>query len=298
MSYREKMSWYNKNLSKVVGFEPKSFWEFEKNTPFDKMIIDEVAKKTLSEDFESKKKSLTYHKSWGARTSFSKFNSEYARKVITFYSCKGDMVLDPFAGRTRKKVCELLGREYLGFEINEKYAPDGVIVDDCLNMAKYLEDIRFNLLFTCPPYWSMEKYSSLPGDLSNLKTYEEFLIQYKIRLGKSFSFIKESGLAVIVVADFRRDGKIISLHTDTINIARELGWKIYDIIIFEMNPAARNCYYAQAATKRRMLTTHEYCLVFSNKNPDIEIRKQKEDFDNISSGCSDKPERKKKDTLF
>jgi hypothetical protein len=50
-----------------------------------------------------------------------------------------------------------------------------------------------------------------------------------------------------------------------------------------MSPVARHCYYSQAVTKRRMLTTHEYVLVFAKPECDIEKRKQEEDFNIIKN---------------
>lgn len=275
--YREKMQWYAQHGRFLYPFEIKSIWDFVKNTPFDKRIRDKVAKETLEKDLMGKKRSKTYHKTWGAKTALSKFNTQYAYKIISFFSCKNDKILDPFAGRTRQIICQELGRDYQGFEINSSFANEGIIVDDCLNVLSYFSKEHFHLLFTCPPYWNVEKYSKdIEGDLSRYLNYEEFLSEYKNRFEVCLQCIKEDGLVVIVVADFRYKNRFISLHNDTINMMNVFGWDLYDCIILEMNPTARRCFYAQAITKRRMLTTHEYCLVF-HKNTSIAQRKFVED---------------------
>lgn len=290
MEYREKMSWYNRNYKNIyTDFEPKSFWEFKRKSILDDKINDIVAQETLKEDLQTKRDSLTYNKSWGARTALSKFNTEYGRKIIEFYTCQNDKILDPFSGRTRMEICNVLKRNYTGFEINTEYSRDGIINDDCLNIDNHHLDKDFDFLFTCPPYWSMELYSKdkpIDGDLSMIKTYNEFKKEYEKRLIKTTEYVKDTGLAAIVVANFRRNGEFISLEYDTIDIYKRMGWKIYDIVILEMNPAARQPYYSQAITKRRMLTTHEYLLIF-HKNTDIDERKMEEDMRNYKDEEND-----------
>jgi DNA modification methylase len=227
MNYNELMSWYNEHYKDLYGFEPKSFWEYIKNNFFDKQIEDEIATKTLKEEFKQKKENPNYHKDFGARTSFSKFNSEYARRLIEFYTCKGDKILDPFSGRTRKKICEILGRNYTGFEINKEYCQDNVINDDCINSPKYLKDKDFDCLFTCPPYWNLEVYSeNLKGDLSICKTYEEFVQEYFKRMSTNLQFIKNSGLIIIVIADYREKNRLLPLHYNTIKILENNQWQL------------------------------------------------------------------------
>jgi len=279
MLYKDKMKWYSTNWKNLYKFEPKSYWKFKKDTVFDKKIQDKLSKDSIKEELKQNKKSKTYNQTWGSRTSLSKFNSEYAKNIITFYTCKNDNVLDLFAGRTRYKICKHFGRNYTGFEINEQYILEdekSIINDDCGNIDKYVTEKKFDCLFTCPPYWKMEVYSDKENDLSNIKTYDNFIKEYETRFEKGVKYIKENGLIIIVLCDFRINGKFYSFHNDTINIFKKLGWNLYDDIILEMNPSARHCYYAQAITKRRMLTTHEHCLIF-HKNTDIDERKFEED---------------------
>lgn len=271
------MAWYAEHGRFLYPFEIKSIWEFVKNTTFDKKIVDKVAQETLKEDFLEKARNKNYHKDFGARSALSKFNTEYAWKLISFFSCEEDKIIDPFAGRTRQIICQELNRDYEGFEINPKYAREGIIIDDCVNIKSYFSPGVFDLMFTCPPYWNMEKYSKdIEGDLSRCISYRKFLKLCSKRLKLCVECVKNNGLIIIVVADFRYKNQFIPLHFDIINIVNEAGWSLYDLIILEMNPMSRRCFYAQAITKRRMLTTHEYCLVF-HKDTIIADRKYKED---------------------
>jgi DNA modification methylase len=52
---------------------------------------------------------------------YSRFHSELAELIIKYWSVKGAMVVDPFAGRATRGVMSLrLGRKYEGYEV----APD------------------------------------------------------------------------------------------------------------------------------------------------------------------------------
>ena len=97
-----------------------------------------------------------------------------AKHMIQIYTAKGDTVLDPFVGvGTTLDAAELLGRNGIGFEINEKFvklAKSGVesidrsdddstdnvniqiVNDSCLNLKKYVPNESIDLILTSPPY--------------------------------------------------------------------------------------------------------------------------------------------------
>lgn len=97
-----------------------------------------------------------------------------AKHMIQIYTTKGNTVLDPFVGAgTTTDAAELLGRNGIGFEINDKFvqlAKSGVdsvdrsngdsqdnvnieiINDSCLNLKKYVDEETIDLILTSPPY--------------------------------------------------------------------------------------------------------------------------------------------------
>ena len=274
--YSNKM----KQASKILfedklydDFEPKSIWDYKKYTKFDKKIQDSVASDGLKEDYKKGKNIKEWVKVGGGTRALSKFNSDNCKNIINFFTSKNDVVLDPFAGRTRAIITNELNRKYIGFELTEKYFPQiigkdlRVYNDDSANMDKWLDYLDYaDLVFTCPPYWNMEKYSDDPNDLSTFKTYDLFLSGCNNRLVKATKYLKEDGFLIVVLMDFRQKGKFYSWHNDTINyFHKNTDFKLYDTILWEMSPAKRQPLYPQALLNRRMLNTHEYCLVFNKK---------------------------------
>lgn len=100
-----------------------------------------------------------------------------AKHIIQIYTARGDTVLDPFLGvGTTTDAAQLLGRNGIGFEINQKFlelAESGVdsvdrtendshdkvdiqiIPDSCLNLRKYVANESVDLIITSPPYCNL-----------------------------------------------------------------------------------------------------------------------------------------------
>ena len=93
------------------SYEPKSFWEYSRGNNIDKLV----------EDIKSYDHNKVEQKDFlkAGRGSFlSKFNSEYAKRIIEMWSKEDDFIVDPFAGRSsRPLVSTLLGRNYVGFDV-------------------------------------------------------------------------------------------------------------------------------------------------------------------------------------
>ena len=113
-----------------------------------------------------------------------------------WFSKENDKIIDPFAGGSvRGLVAGVLKRNYTGIDLSEKQIEanyqqyeeiskkyNGItkpnwIIGDSLDCKKLAND-KYNLLFTCPPYYDLEVYSDKENELSNKGTYEEFIDIY------------------------------------------------------------------------------------------------------------------------
>ena len=271
-----------------LSYEPKSYWEYSRGNNIDKLVDD-----IKSYDYNAEKTHEDFIKS-GRGSFLSKFNSEYAKRIIEMWSKKGDGIVDPFAGRSsRPLVSTLLERNYVGFdvikdnlqEVEEQYnilknerslGKLKLIHKSSEHIDEFLPEGVADMIMTCPPYYNIEKYESVDGQLTDIKTYEEFLETYKIILEKSIKILKPSCFFVVVLANFRIDGKLYDFCSDTKNILKE-HLKFHDEIILEMSPAKRHALYTQAIVNLNCLKTHEYCLVFRKKDDKNNMIKKNND---------------------
>ena len=258
------------------SYEPKSFWDYSRGNNIDKLVDD-------IKSYDHNKVSQGDFLKQGRGSFLSKFNSEYAKRIIEMWSKEDDFIVDPFAGRSsRPLVSTLMRRNYVGFDViydnlqeaKEQY--DGLkkgkrlghlklIHNSSEDIDKHLHGGVADMIMTCPPYFNIEKYESAKGQLTDIKSYDEFLKSYKTILHKCCHILKPGCFFVIVVANFRLDGKLYDFCSDTKDILKE--HLIYhDEIILEMSPAKRHPLYTQAITNLNCLKTHEYCLVFRKED--------------------------------
>lgn len=212
----------------------------------------------------------------------SEFNPSVAKNIISFWSGPNDMIIDPFAGRTRALVSFAMGRRYTGYEVSpdvmfhllEKFTalgilshPDCDMLIDCKDSIYAYDDYGDNfsdLVFSCPPYWDLEKYESVPGQLSDITNYDKFLSELKYRLDSALMTLKRGKYMVLVVGDFRRNGKYYPFHSDIINIFKDYkDLRLHDIIAVQNIPFGTAAFYFGASRKRRHTAkAHEYILVW------------------------------------
>lgn len=184
---------------------------------------------------------------------FSPVLTEVVYKWFTPY--ENSKIFDPFAGGiTRGAIASVLGHDYVGFDINpkqiesnieqfqrivQKYDVPGKALWYCHNSAdsfvdySYCKDNRYDLIFTCPPYYNLEKYTDIEGDLSLHTDYKKFMFDYTYILDKCYYYLKDDSFMVWVVSDVRNKEttEYYGLVADTIKACQEIGFKFYNEII-------------------------------------------------------------------
>ena len=211
---------------------------------------------------------------------FSEFNPLVAENIINFWSDENDTILDPFAGRTRGYVAGLKHRHYIGFEISpiahastlkvieegkDKFDPGflpTIHCDDSMNIPKYNLP-KVDMVFSCPPYFTLEEYESVPGQLTDIKDYKGFLTQYKEIMRLSIDKLKDNGFCALVVGDYRLVDKFVNFDHDTVRIMEELGVQLWDKIILQnINFGWCGIKFGHVKHKRITSKCTEYLLVF------------------------------------
>ena len=212
---------------------------------------------------------------------FSEFNPTVAENIINFWSEEGDIILDPFAGRTRAVISTLKNRRYIGFEISkEVYKETSNLIYENLKgdlIPKLFNEDSFNIdkknlpmvdfIFSCPPYWKLETYESSDGQLSDIKDYDKFLDRYTEILNKSINLLKHGKYLALVVGDFRIRGKYYPFHSDTIKILFDIGLKLHDIVVIQsVSFDIANKRFLMFKKYKFTSKVHEYLLIFKKEN--------------------------------
>lgn len=163
--------------------------------------------------------------------------------MYKWFNVEGGTILDPFAwGSVRGIMASKLGYTYVWNDLREEQvianreqaleicvdsiSPVWTVWDSRDIKTLVWNDLKADLLFTCPPYADLEVYSDNPNDLSNLE-YDEFKKVYTDIIKNSCDILKDNRFAVIVVGEVRgKDGIFYNFVGDTIN-AFEKAWLHY-----------------------------------------------------------------------
>lgn len=209
-------------------------------------------------------------------TGTSIFDPVLCEVVYNWFCPKDGIVYDPFAGGSvRGVVAELLGRHYIGIDLSEKQVDANQVnadklgvcpawhCDDSRNADKYLPDGSADLVFSCPPYHNLEKYSDHPLDLSNMN-YTDFLEAYSDIISTACRKLKDNRFAVFVVGDIRDNkGAYRDFISSTKRIFQDNGLCLYNEMIllnqYGTAPLRVGLYFE---TKRKTVKVHQNVLVF------------------------------------
>lgn len=216
------------------------------------------------------------------------------RLIRMFTNDEQKRVLDPFMGVGSTLVAALeCGKQGIGFEISEEYAKIArnrlesqqklftdevytpiIYVDDARNIDKYLDPETIDLCITSPPYWDIlsekrtadlkekKDYEKKEGNLSEIKSYKEFLLELKEIFKKVFKVLKKGSYCIINVMDIRKKDKYYTYHMDISNFMIEIGFILDDIIIWDRRKEYNNLKPLGYPYVFRINKVHEYLLIF------------------------------------
>lgn len=199
-----------------------------------------------------------------------------------FMPGKGGKIFDCFAGDTQKGlVFGQCGYDFTGIELRQEQVdinnrviagrdlPIRYICDDGQNVANHIEPKSQDMLFSCPPYYDLEKYSDLENDASNQGTYEGFIEILTNAFSSALGCLKDDRFAVIVVGDVRdkKTGFYYNFIDDMKRIFKENGAALYNELILIETGASRVLRAARYMDSRKVAKTHQNVLVFYKGNP-------------------------------
>lgn len=205
------------------------------------------------------------------------FDPVVCELAYRWFCPEGGQVLDPFAGGSvRGIVAGALGRKYWGCDLRaEQIAANEQQADDiapavrpvwvCGDSRDTMADAPdADLLFTCPPYGDLERYSDNPLDLSAI-SWTEFVFAYRLILHRAAAKLKANRFACFVVGNFRdtRTGHYRDLVGETVAAMREAGLGYYNeaVLVTSVGSASMRV-TKQFNAGRKLCKTHQNVLVF------------------------------------
>jgi len=222
------------------------------------------------------------------------FNIKLIDKLIdTFCRPEKSLILDCFAGSGTTLISGLRkDKDVIGFDLNQDYKDlflkrakesyklntkglkNKYLISDSRFLSQKLEKESVDLCITSPPYWDILNqkrsadnkqninYSDSTDDLGNIDDYSEFLENLKLVFAEVHEVLKTKSYFIVNVMDLRKKDKFFSLHSDTASIAKEVGFSLEDIIIWDRQPEYNNMRPLGYPHKFIVNKVHEYLLIF------------------------------------
>jgi DNA modification methylase len=219
----------------------------------------------------------------------SVFDPVLCELAVRWFSPVGGLVLDPFAGgAVRGVVAAATGRRYVGVDLRADQvkanqdqwaelspkltAADAALAPnvpaprwvcgDSLSPGVFGDECA-DLIFSCPPYADLERYSDDPRDLSTM-SYSDFVAAYRKIIAACVARLRPDRFAVWVVGDVR-DGRGVyrNFPAHTIAAFQAVGAELYSeaVLITAVGSLPLRAGSAFAAA-RKLGKSHQNVLVF------------------------------------
>lgn len=222
------------------------------------------------------------------------FDPVLCEALYRWYAPPGGSILDPFAGGSvRGVVAAMLKLYYWGIELRKEQVDSNNEQKRELlssffpfpswqwgssaDKASYPE-AKVDMILSCPPYGSLEKYSDEPGDISNM-SWAEFSRFYTDIIKLSSKYLKPGCFAVFVVGNYREtqakakregaptDWRLRDLVGLTISAFEAGGCLFHDEAIFvtAVGSAAIRTGSVFERGARKLVKVHQNILVFQKE---------------------------------
>ncbi len=208
------------------------------------------------------------------------FDSVLCELVYRWFCPPGGQVLDPFAGGSvRGIVAHELGRNYWGCDLRQEQidanreqaaeicpeSPPAWVCGDALDEVPNAPPA--DLIFSCPPYGDLERYSDDPRDLSTME-YHTFMANLKRIVFRCGERLKNNRFACFVVGEFRDSkGYYRNFVGDTVQAFQEAGFGYYNEAILVTTIGSLPIRITkQFEAGRKLGKTHQNVLVFVKGN--------------------------------
>lgn len=194
-----------------------------------------------------------------------------------FMPSKGVRVYNPFGGGVQMGfVAGSYGYYYVASEIRQNQCDANNSICQDLNKAKWIKSDstkykpkgKFDLCFSCPPYYQVEEYldydgKSPEGELNSIPTYEAFrgmlFAGYKIGI----EALNENCFFVVMTGDSRdKNGAYYGCEAEHELFFKSQGLHIYNRIVYLESEFTRLAHAKRTLDYRKFPKTEQKILVF------------------------------------
>lgn len=198
--------------------------------------------------------------------------------VLRFFMPKdGKRVYNPFGGGVQMGfVTGSYGYEYLASEIRQNQCDaNNKLCSDFENVkwiksdtSKYVPEENYDLIFSCPPYYKVEKYvdydgKSPEGEINSLSTYEEFRDTLFKGYENAIKKLNDDCFFVVMVGDSRdTKGAYYGVEAEHEMFFKKMGLHIYNKITYLESEFTRRAQAKKTLDYRKFPKCEQKILVF------------------------------------
>lgn len=209
-----------------------------------------------------------------------------------FMPKSGVRVYNPFGGGVQMGfITGGSGFEYLATEIRQNQVDaNNALCQDFYNTkwikadsSKYEPKQKYDLIFTCPPYYRVEKYIDYDGiipdgELNFMSTYEEFRDTLFEGYKKAINVMNDNTFFVVMTGDSRdKNGAYYGCEAEHELFFKEQGLYIYNKIVYLESEFTRRAQAKKTLHYRKFPKSEQKILVFYKGD----IKKIKDLYPNI-----------------
>jgi hypothetical protein len=177
-------------------------------------------------------------------------------------------IFDPFAGfGQRHFYAKQFGKFYTGYDCSQPNIAEAKKEFGVVNVLKDSAQDElpeyFDAVYTCPPYWNLEKYEGGAEGGDKLKTWEEFCDWYEDLWTRIIQEAPEGTTFCIQVGNWRAKGIFYDLEYLTQKVFDLNDCPVIDKVILSRKKVSKIKVMApQAKSKGYTVKVHETLLVF------------------------------------